>query len=107
MSRTELARRWLAYVDARSRSGLSQRAYCADRDLSVKSFPYWRRKRCRVAAASDSPRLVPVRLIEEPVSTGVAGSGARLHSGGVVIDLALQFDAVTLQRVLSVLEGRC
>lgn len=107
MTRTELTRAWLAHVDAQQRSGLSQRAYCAAHDLSFKSLGYWRGKQRRMEATTDSPRLVPVRLIEEPATVGIAGSGVRLHSGRVAIDLALQFDATTLQRVLAVLEGRC
>jgi len=108
MTRTELTRTWLAHVEAHQRSGLSQRAYCAAHDLSFKSLGYWRGKQRRMEATSDSsPRLVPVRLIEEPATVGIAGSGVRLHSGRVEIDLALQFDATTLQRVLCVLEGRC
>ena len=107
MTRAELTRIWLAHVEAHQRSGLSQRAYCAAHDLSFKSLAYWRGKRRRTEAITDSPRLVPVRLIEEPATVGIAGSGVRLHSGRVAIDLALQFDATTLQRVLCVLEGRC
>jgi hypothetical protein len=107
MTRIELARIWLTHVDKQQRSGLSQRAYCAAHDLSFKSLAYWRGKQRRIDAATGSPRLVPVRLIEEPASAGAAGSGVRLHSGGVMIDLALQFDAATLQRVLGVLESRC
>ncbi len=107
MTRTELTRAWLAHVDAHQRSGLSQRAYCAAHDLSFKSLGYWRGKRRRMEATAESLRLVPVRLIEEPETVGIAGSGVRLNSGRVAIDLALQFDATTLQRVLCVLEGRC
>lgn len=107
MTRTELTRMWLAHVQAQQRSGLSQRAYCAAHDLSFKSLAYWRGKQRRIEATTDSPRLVPVRLIEESATVAVSGSGVRLHSGGIAIDLALQFDATTLQRVLCVLEGRC
>jgi hypothetical protein len=107
MTRTELTRMWLAHVQAQQRSGLSQRAYCAAHDLSFKSLAYWRGKQRRIEVTTGSPRLVPVRLIEEPARAGAAGSGVRLHSGRVVIDLALQFDASTLQRVLTVLEGGC
>jgi hypothetical protein len=106
VTRTELARLWAMHLDKQQRSGLSQRAYCAAHDLSLKSFAYWRRKR-RTAALPAAPRLVPVRLIEEPSPVGVLGSGVRLHTGGIVIDLATQFDASTLQRVLAVMASRC
>ena len=88
MTRTELARLWATHLDKQQRSGLSQRAYCAAHDLSLKSFAYWRRKQRHGASMIEAPRLVPVRLIEEPAPVGAAGSGVRLHTGGVVIDLA-------------------
>jgi hypothetical protein len=107
MTRIELSRIWLTHVEKQQRSGLSQRAYCAAHDLSFKSLVYWRGKQRRMEATTGSPCLVPVRLIEEPAAVGISGSGVRLHSGRVVIDLAPQFDASTLRRVLTVLEGGC
>ena len=47
MTRTELARIWLAHVEEQQCSGMSQRAYCAAHDLSLRGFVYWRRKRKR------------------------------------------------------------
>ncbi|MBK6286694.1 MAG: IS66 family insertion sequence element accessory protein TnpB [Gammaproteobacteria bacterium] len=107
MTRTELARIWLAHVEEQQCSGMSQRAYCAAHDLSLRGFVYWRRKQRNTATLPATPHLVPVRLLEEPAPVGVSGSGVRLHSGRVMIDLAVQFDAATLQRVLGVLESRC
>ena len=113
MTRTERASFWLGHIEAQHRSGLSQSRYCAAHDLSAKSFSYWHRKQRRGARASTREPVaskalhwVPLQLIEEQAPTGgVPGSGVRLHAARVTIELALQFDAPTLQRVLSVLEG--
>ena len=104
MTRSERARIWLTHVEKQSRSGVSQNAYCTAHDLSLKSFAYWRRKQRRRAPAA--LRLLPVQVIDEAPPVPALGSGVRVQAGGVVIDLALQFDAPTLQRVLSVLERR-
>lgn len=63
-------------VEAFQSSGLSQRAFCSQRDLSVNTLNGWLRKR-RVggsvqpsAPQSDGRRLIPVRLT-------VAAQGAR------------------------------
>ena len=104
MTRNEHACIWLAHVEKQQRSGMSQNAYCITHDLSLKSFAYWRRKQRRPALLV--PRLLPVHVVDEPPLTPAAGSGVRVQTGCVVIDLAWQFDAPTLQRVLSVLERR-
>ena len=104
MTRSERARIWLAHIEKQQRSGLSQNAYCNAYDLSLKSFAYWRRKQRRPSPLS--PRLLPVHVIDEAPLAAASGSGVRVQAGGVVIDLALQFDASTLQRVLSVLGRR-
>jgi hypothetical protein len=35
---------WQQLIDEQARSGLSQRAFCAARALSVKSFQHWKRQ---------------------------------------------------------------
>jgi len=53
-------------LEAFERSGLTQQAFCREKELSVATFSNWRRK----AAAGDGAALRPVRLTE--ASTGPA-----------------------------------
>ena len=59
---------WQQLIDEQARSGQSQRAFCAARALSAKSFQHWKRQ---LAAASPSlPWLELGALPERPVATG-------------------------------------
>jgi hypothetical protein len=61
-------------------SGLTVRAFCADRGLSEPSFYLWRRTiadRDRAAdAAASVPRFVPVRVAAEPAGSPAPACGA-------------------------------
>ena len=48
---------WQQLIDEQVRSGLSQRAFCAARALSVKSFQHWKRQLAATAASPSSPWL--------------------------------------------------
>lgn len=49
---------WQKHVNDWQRSGLSQKAYCAQHDLKLASFGYWRRRQ----AAPVGKKLIPVTL---------------------------------------------
>lgn len=101
---------WRALVVGYEASGLSQRAFCERRGVALSTFRHWREQLAQDpgdvhTAALPAVRLVPVQLVAEPAVP--AGSGiALLAGGGVRIELAAGFDAVTLQRVLATLVGR-
>ena len=61
---------WQQLIDEQARSGQSQRAFCAARALSAKSFQHWKRQlAATAAAASPSPWLELGALPERPVIT--------------------------------------
>ena len=66
---------WQAQVEDWRQSGLSQIAYCKQRDLNIKSFRRWRTKLQR--AATPALTLVPVS-----VSAQIPEPPIRLHSPG-------------------------
>lgn len=69
---------WQGHLEAWRQSGLTQVAYCASQNLSIKSFHRWRRKETEtVASAAPSLTLVPIS-VAAPAPNGVA----RLHSPG-------------------------
>ena len=104
MSRTvemqRLMKRWEA-------SGLSQREFTEQEDVSYSAFQYWRR-RLRAPAASKraapaSVQLDPVRIIADRPRTS---SAFELHtSSGLTLSVPSNFDELELRRLLDVLAG--
>ena len=85
-------------------SGLSVRAFCAERELAVPSFYGWR----RIIAQRDAEAVhfVPVHVMseEQPVTADRDG-GLELALGrNRRLRIGPGFDAVTLQRLLALLE---
>lgn len=70
---------WREVVAAWHRSGLSVRAFCAERGLAEPSFYGWRRELARraqdCAKLPRSPRLVPVRVVPEAALEVVLPTG--------------------------------
>jgi hypothetical protein len=104
---------WRALVDAYEASGLSARAFCAQRGVAQSTFYHWRRRLREDAAglgAGPLPgvQLVPVRVLaQRPAPGGGGASGiALLACGGVRIEVACGFDGTTLTQVLATLAGR-
>lgn len=84
-------------------SGLTVRAFCEERRLSQPSFYAWR----RVLAERDAEAavFVPVEIVSE--LPAVARAPLELVVGEQhVVRVAVGFDAVTLRRLLAVLEEK-
>lgn len=96
---------WQAHVRALGGSGLSRREYCRRHHLSYHALTYWVRK-LRPA----SPRAPLSALVEVPLSLPLvqrAGPAFRLHlDQGRLLEIASDFDEVSLGRLLGVLERR-
>ena len=78
---------WAAQVAAQARSGLSQRAFCEARGVSLSSFARWR-KRLQV---EDEPRELavveePVRFVEVELPVQPAKPLVRVSLGAVTVD---------------------
>ena len=104
--------RWRRHVAAQADSGLSAAAYCRRHGLNPKCFYRWRRilaqgKRDTPGAGAPDvnaaqPLFAEVRVSQAPP----ASSGVEVCiAGGRVIRVAPGFDAPTLCRVVSALEG--
>jgi hypothetical protein len=101
---------WRALVAGYETSGVSQRDFCERRGVALSTFRYWRARLARDAgevrtAPPRALQLVPVQVVAEPPA-GTGSGIALLAGGGVRIELAAGFDAVTLQRVLAALGER-
>jgi hypothetical protein len=78
MAKRQTTEFWRRHLEAWQRSGLTQVAYCASQELSIKSFHRWRRKEREAVQMVQPPlTLVPARL-GTPATLGVV----RLHSPG-------------------------
>ena len=97
-------RQWRRWIGEWQASGLSVRAFCERRGLTVGSFYVWRRVLERRAAEEPAP-FVPVHVVADAVSTRTSALGVVLTDGRTV-RVAPGFDAATLRQVLAVLEGR-
>jgi hypothetical protein len=97
---------WQQMVQRWQQSALSVRAFCAQHGLSEPSFYGWRRRFAQ--RTTEAVPFVPVRVVSEAATSGGAidsGSAVELVLGkGRRLRIAPGFDAVTLQRLLALLE---
>ena len=93
-------RRWIGDWQA---SGLSGRAFCEQRGLTVARFYAWRRVLQRRAA--EKAAFVPVQVVTDAVPTQASALEVVLTDGRTV-RVAPGFDAATLRQLLAVREGR-
>ena len=129
----ELERRWRHAMSEQSRSGLSVRAFCRQRNLLESRFFSWRRelrrrdaqreqrpsakspsrRERRASGSSGSPSFVPVRVAADGGGSGGVGGVGRSAGGHMEIILSCgrrvcvagPVDRAALADVLSVLEG--
>jgi len=99
----EKERRWRCWVGEWQASGLSLRAFCQRRGLTIASFYAWRRVLQRRAA--EKAAFVPVQVVADAVPTQASALEVVLADGRAV-RVAPGFDVATLRQLLAVLEGR-
>jgi hypothetical protein len=90
-SRASVRQAWIDRLHRFATAQLSVVAFCRVEGISSQAFYYWRSKLTPQAeqAATEAPRLLPVRLLKEPTPVEVvlpSGAVLRLSSG---CDLAL------------------
>lgn len=107
------AAQWRVLVGGYEASGLSVRAFCAQRGVAQSTFYHWRRRLREDgaelgAATTPGVQLVPLRVLDErsAPSGGDASGIALLAHGGVRIEVACGFDGATLARVLATVATR-
>jgi hypothetical protein len=96
-------RQWRRWIGEWQASGLSVRASCQRRGLTVASFYAWRRVLQRRDA--ERARFVPVQVLADAAPTQATALEVVLTDGRTV-RVPPGFDAATLRRLLAVLEGR-
>ena len=96
-------RQWRRWIGEWQASGLSVRAFCQRRGLTIASFYAWR----RVLQRRDAERaaFVPVQVVADAVPTQTSALEVVLTDGRTV-RVPPGFDAATLRQLLAVLEER-
>jgi hypothetical protein len=93
--------RWQQRLERFRHSALTVPAFCDREGISSASFYAWRRRLQHEPAppASDTPRLVPVRLVTPPASAPVE----LLLPSGLVLRLSPDCDLAWLRQLLPLL----
>jgi transposase len=102
--RSDKERFWRRMIRQWRSSGLSVRAFCAERELAVPSFYGWRRTIAQRDA--EAFHFVPVHVVpeEQPVTEDKGGGLELVLPRGRQLRIGPGFDAPTLQRLLTLLE---
>ena len=61
---------WKQLIEAQQASGLSQKAFCQEQQISKATFGYWKRKLKQQAVQSPSPWIELSSLAAEPSPEG-------------------------------------
>lgn len=78
---------WAAQVAAQMRSGLSQRAYCEERGVSLSSFARWRKRLEREGSHAELAVVEePVRFVEVELPVQAEKPLVRVSLGAVTVD---------------------
>ena len=95
--RTKKQKYWQRHIEKWSQSGLSQAAYCRERNLKIKSFIYFK---------SRLKKNLPVQFVQVPVGPVQAPSFLKLNiSSSFQVEIPDGFSQVTLAQVLQVFRG--
>jgi hypothetical protein len=68
---------WRQHIEDWHNSGLSQQAFCRDRNLSYPQFHYWRKK--LVNKPADKTPLRPSALVPVTYQSALPGNGLSVH----------------------------
>jgi hypothetical protein len=69
---------WKTLISEFPESKLTQKEFCAEKDVSVSTFQYWLYKRTKLDSKFDvnsSPAFVPVEVVASPASKTRASGG--------------------------------
>jgi hypothetical protein len=103
---------WTRHVEAWRSSGSSAREYCQGRALKVSGLRYWSSRIRREAGQALNETFEGARFAKVRTTKGAKGrvrssppSPLLVHVGEVRVEVAGDFDADTLRRVLEVLRS--
>ena len=113
---TDRARHWQALVREQAGSGLTQAAFCREREINPGTFAWWRRK-LRAGPASESasgPRSDRSRSRPDPVrfmEVEVVGAPSKRYEialpNGWVLRVPADFDSEHVTRLVRAVASAC
>ena len=100
MTREERRTHWREIIEQQEASGMNAAAFCREHNVNLSRFYHWRRRLKQDSVGGF------LELSSDPPSSrpGLTTAGILIHmNGDVCIELAPDFDSVTLQRAVHVL----
>ena len=95
----ERALRWAEIIESQCESGQSIRAFCAERDIALSSFRYWRK---RLGMLPARPECKPKStFLAVPIATSV-GEALELNLG----EMRLRFGEAAASQIVAAIVGR-
>jgi hypothetical protein len=113
MGNKALQEQWRARLKKFARSRQSVRAWCAQQDVPVHQFYYWRRRLADAAPARPSAgdnwvamEIVPEATVLPPAATTeTTPGGVAIRVGAATIEVQAGFDQAVLRAVVQALES--
>lgn len=105
---------WRRRIESWRQSGLSQKAFCAEKQLALSTFSLWRKRLNETSRVSACLEVVPVPRFQAAIAPTHLSSAQPAVPPVVVVtgggryrlELTEGFQRDTLHAVLQVLEGR-
>lgn len=105
------AEQWKAVLHDCRNSGLSNKAYCVEHGIPIKTFYYWQHKlrqgaveamALNTGSGKESPSaIVPVSVSEK------RWAGITIHSGKITVEIADGTSSGAIETVLTALQRLC
>lgn len=96
---------WQRHIDNCSRSSLTQSQYCIEQSLALATFYYWKKK--LKMTRQGKTRFYPLTVQsskQEKMPRSPAGLSLHLGNDKFRVDLAEDFSAPTLKKLIIILE---
>ena len=90
---------WREVIETQETSGLSIADYCRNQDIRANVFYAWRRR-------ISKRQMDKQGFIEIHSSVSGTGTGIRIVSGNLCIEVQRNFDPITFRSVLACIESR-
>lgn len=106
MSKESKSAFWQQHIEECSRSSLSQKQYCSRNFLALSTFTYWKRK-LETGKPQEQIRFYPLTVQPElprSAPSRPAGISIRLAQNDLRVDLAEDFSAPALMKLLTSLK---
>jgi hypothetical protein len=104
MTREDRTAHWREIIKQHEASGLSGAAFCREHSINLSRFYHWRRRLKQDSVGG----FLELTSDPAPSRPGLTTAGVLIHmNADVCIELAPDFDTITLQRAVHILRDCC